>query len=66
MAICKEKLTNFLLCNLNAKLPLNNSHYVCSKDLVLFSKLACIENELSSLTSFFKNTVNSCKNNVFK
>lgn len=66
MYICPQKLASFLMCNSNINFPLNNSHYASSKDIAIFSKLICIENELTNLTCSLKGYYNSCKNNLCK
>lgn len=59
----KEKFLNNILCNLPCKLPLNNSHYVTGKNMMFFSKLMCIENELTTLTCHCNNLCNGIKCN---
>lgn len=66
MYFCPNKLANYLLCKSNIKLPINNSHYVTGKDLSFFSKLMCVENELSNLTCNLKNFCGNCKNNYLR
>lgn len=61
-----EKLVNCLLCSSNIKLPINNSHYVTGQDISFFSKLMCVEQELSNITCNIKGYCNSCKNLYFK
>lgn len=66
MYICPKKLANYLLYNSNIKFPINQSHYVTGKELSLFSKLMCIENELTNLTCNLKGFCTSCKYNYFR
>ena len=47
-------LLNSVLCCLNPKMPLTPSHYVCGKNLALFTSFAQIENCLTGFT-------NNCK-----
>lgn len=66
MYICPQRIANYLLCNSNIKLPINQSHYATGKELSIFSKLMCIENELANLTCNLKGFYSSCKYNYFK
>lgn len=59
----KENLFNKLLCNLPCKIPLNKSHYVTKKNMMFFSKLMCIENELTNLTCHCNNLCKGIKYN---
>ena len=59
----KEKMINNLLCCFPYKIPINNSHYITGKNMMLFSKLMSIENELTNLTCYSNNLCNYLKNN---
>lgn len=52
--IPKQMLNKFLCCY-PGKLHINNSHYVTGKDLIFFSKLMCVENELTNITGCCNN-----------
>lgn len=52
--ISKQMLNKFLCCY-PGKLHINNSHYVTGKDLIFFSKLMCVENELTNITGCCNN-----------
>lgn len=54
-----NNILNNLLCFLNPKMPISNSHYVCGSNLAMFSNLAQIENCLTSLTGKCKNVPNN-------
>lgn len=61
-----KKLANYLLCSSNIKLPINKSHYITGKEISFFSKLMCVEQELSNITCNIKGYCNSCKKLYFK
>ena len=46
---------NKFLCCYPGKLHINNSHYITGKDLIFFSKLMCVENELTNITGCCNN-----------
>lgn len=52
--IPKQMLNKFLCCY-PGKLHINNSHYVTGKNLIFFSKLMCVENELTNITGCCNN-----------
>ena len=60
--IPKQMLNKFLCCY-PCKIPINKSHYVTGKDMLFFSKLMCVENELSNLTCYCNNLCNNIKCN---
>ncbi len=66
MYICPQKLANHLLCCSNVKLPINKNHYITGKDISIFSKLICIENQLSDFTCNLKGYFNNCKSYHFR
>ena len=43
-------LLNSVLCCLNPKMPITPTHYICGKNLALFTSFAQIENCLTGLT----------------
>lgn len=55
-----SNLANYLLCCTNPKLPMYNNHYITGKNIAFFTKLVCVENTLSDLTSSCKNLYNNC------
>ena len=59
----KDKMINNILCGFPYKIPINNSHYITGKNMMLFSKLMSIENDLTSLTCYGNNLYNCLKNN---
>ena len=61
-----NNILNGLIKATNIRLPVNNTHYVTLKDLSQFSKLMCVENELSKITYSIKNGCNKCLNNYFR
>lgn len=58
----KNYLLNNLLCNANIKMPISSTHYLTSKNLVIFKNLACIENSLTNATLNIKNACCNLKN----
>lgn len=56
--MCNSLLNN-VLCNYPCKIPINKSHYVTGKNLLIFSKLMCVENELSNIGCFCNNLCKS-------
>ncbi len=66
MNFCPQKLLNCLLCSSNIKLPINKNHYVTGQDISLFSKLVCIEQELSNITCNIQGYCKCIKNSYFK
>lgn len=66
MYLCPQKLANYLLCNSKLSLPLNKSHYINGNEILLFTKLVCIEKELTCLTCNLKGFCSSCKNSFFR
>lgn len=60
-----RKILNNFLCCYPGRLHINKSHYVTGKDLFLFSKLMCVENELSNITGCCNNLCCDIKN-LFK
>ena len=66
MYICPQKLADYLLCNSNLNLPINKSHYITGNEISLFSKLVCIEKELTCLTCNLKGFCTSCKSHYFR
>ena len=63
--IPNTSIINNILCFLNPKMPISNSHYVCGYNLALFSNLAEIENCLTSITNKCKN-INNCPNTFLR
>ena len=57
----QNKMLNGILCGFPCKLPINNSHYVTGKNMLFFSKLMCIENNLTNLTCQCNNLCNNIK-----
>ena len=55
-------LINSVLCCLNPKMPISPTHYICGKNLALFSSFAQIENCLTCFTNKCKhlNCNDSC------
>ncbi len=52
--MANANLINSILCCLNPKMPITPTHYICGKNLALFSSFAQIENCLTCFT-------NNCK-----
>ena len=59
MNFYQNKLIRGILCCLNPKLNLSNSHYVCGVDLAVFGSLAQIENCLTTTTYKCKSLLSS-------
>lgn len=57
--MAKGNLINAVLCCLNPRMPITPSHYVCGKNLALFSSFAQIENCLTCFTNNCKGFVNN-------
>lgn len=56
-----SQLLNKFLCCYPRRFPINNSHYITGKNMLFFSKLICIENELTNLTYSCNNLCNNIK-----
>ena len=54
-----SNLLNSLLCAINPKFPINNSHFVSGSNISLFTSLAQVENCLTTFTNKCKN-INCC------
>ena len=50
-----------LFCN-NICLPMYKGHYTTTKNIVLFTNLACVENSLTNFTCNIKNICSNYKN----
>ncbi len=59
--MARGNLLNSVLCCLNPRMQVTPTHYVCGKNLALFTSFAQIENCLTSFTNKCKNL--SCNKN---
>lgn len=58
---CLNGFANLFLLTQRFCIPTWKGHYVTGPDIVVFSNAACIENNLTKLTSQCKNAFNSFK-----
>lgn len=57
--MARGNLLNSVLCCLNPKMPITPTHYVCGKNLAIFSSIAQVENCLTCFTNNCKGLVNN-------
>lgn len=62
MGLKPSSVINPLLFWNNICLPMYNGHYTTTKNVVIFSNLACIENSLTGFSCGLKNMCSNCKN----
>ncbi len=60
--INKNNLLSYILCNANLKLPISNSHYLSSKNLITFKNFTSIEKNLTCVTDGLKGFYNNLFN----